>query len=77
VETNLPTVKARVIPEPPPNTRAVFAGDTLTGPFMRGKGSTSYACGLCGNILIQDIIHGQVQNMVFKCPKCKSFNEIP
>lgn len=64
----MPTVKARVIPKPEEGTRTVLvASETLTGPFMKGHGPTTYICGLCGNVLIESIYHGQIRSIVFKC----------
>jgi hypothetical protein len=73
----MPTVSARIIPEPPEGTRTVLEGSPSLGPFMRGNGPTTYVCGLCRNILVENMFHGQISNIVFKCPKCQSFNEIP
>lgn len=71
------TVKARVISEPQEGSRTVFVSKGLDGPFIRGHGTTTYICGVCRNILVQDVYHGQIRNIVFKCPKCQSYNEIP
>lgn len=73
----MPTVTARVILQPKEGTRTVLTGDTLDGPFIKGKGSTTYICGVCRNILVENVYHGQIRNIVFKCPKCQSYNEIP
>ena len=73
----MPTIAARVIPEPEKGKRTILTGDTLQDPFIKGKGPTTYTCGLCRNILVEKVYHGQVRNIVFKCPKCQSYNEIP
>jgi len=73
----MPIVKTRIIPEPRKDTRAVLMGEKLTGPFIKGNGPTTYICGVCRNILVENVFHGQIRNIVFKCPKCQSFNEIP
>ena len=44
--------------------------------MMKGKGSDSYLCGTCQNIICQDVNRGQIINLVFKCPNCDSYNRI-
>ena len=73
----MPTVTARVIPQPKKDARTVLIGDTLEGPFIKGNGSTTYICGVCRNILVENVYHGQIRNIVFRCPKGQSYNEIP
>ena len=73
----MPTVTARVIPQPQKDTRTILTGGSLQGPFIKGKGSTTYICGVCRNILVEKVYHGQIKNVIFKCPKCQSYNEIP
>lgn len=68
-----------VIPEPEPNTRAVLViqGDL---PAFRGEGNVDFICGNkeCGQILVESVGRGiWMKNLVIRCPKCKSFNEIP
>ena len=73
----MPTIPARVIPEPEKDSRTILKGDMLQGPFIKGNGPTTYTCGICRNILVEKVYHGQIRNIVFKCPKCQSYNEIP
>ena len=73
----MPTIKARIIPKPDEGTRTVLVGKELAGPFIRGQGSTTYICGVCRNILVEKVYHGQIRNIVIKCTKCQSYNEIP
>jgi predicted RNA-binding Zn-ribbon protein involved in translation (DUF1610 family) len=76
----MPVTKLRPIPEPDPKIRSilVWAGDPgLFVSFLRGNGDSTYACGVCGRVLVERIFHGQVRNLVFKCPKCGTFNEVP
>lgn len=71
------TVTARVIPKPKEDSRTVLIGNDLKGPFFKGHGPTTYICGVCRNILVEEVYHGQIRNIVFRCPKCQSYNEIP
>jgi len=74
----LPNVAARIISKPPENTRTVLQSDgAYFGPFIRGNGKTTYICGNCKTALLENIYPHQVRNIVFKCPKCGSYNELP
>ena len=76
----MPIVKAKKIPKPEENSEAVFRlkeGTPYFGPFIRGSGSTTYTCELCGTVLVENVYHGKIRNLVFLCPKCGSYNKIP
>ena len=77
----MPKVACRVIPKPKEETRAVLTWNgPADQPFMKGNpgpGLATYVCGECGRNLVENIPIGQVRNIVFKCPKCESYNEIP
>jgi hypothetical protein len=66
--------KAKIIPEPAPGTRAVIDQKTL--PVAVSSGDVNYLCGTCGVLLIQGIVGDQFNNLVIKCPKCGTFNEM-
>ena len=71
-------LKPMVIPEPEPNTRAVFVFAGPPGvPFMVGDppGNVVMDCGSCGNVLTDGVGVEQLQGIVIKCPKCGSFND--
>lgn len=72
------TLKLPTIPEPAPSTRTVFiqpASDKPT-PFIRGTGPADLVCGKCAFCLVKGIGPGQITNLVLKCPKCESYNDI-
>src|SRR3954453_8360661 len=70
-EVKMPQIDMVLIPEPEPDTRAVFVFDpTMTGPLMRGNGSVTFRCGRCKRVLLENVGLEQIQNIVFKCPKC-------
>ena len=74
----MPVVPAKIIPEPKNGTRSVIVPAPNVLPVFDGKtGNTSYRCGNCKAILVNRISHGQLRNLVIKCPKCSSYNEIP
>jgi len=66
-----------IIPEPPAGTASVLVfGKKGKHTFIKGTGEDNYLCGTCRNVLCENITRGQVQNLVFKCPNCDSFNLI-
>lgn len=78
----MPKIQMEVIPEPEPNTAAVFV---LSEPNMvsktpyaviSGSGDTDYICGGCRTTLAARVNRGQVINIVFKCPTCGSYNVV-
>jgi DNA-directed RNA polymerase subunit RPC12/RpoP len=72
----MPTRKAKVIPEPAEGTRSVmFTAKQV--PLIRDEGDLNYVCGSCDFVLVKDANQEQlVVDIVVKCPKCGSFNEI-
>ena len=66
----------KVIPEPANGSRSVLLSDS-PGPIIEGAGPRTYQCGTCGKTLIKRIRTMQVVDVVFKCGKCGSFNDIP
>jgi hypothetical protein len=69
-------IRLRVIPEPDPNTRAVF---TFTGEGTLGvtgeASGLSMDCGGCGSALIQGVAWGDIRGIVIKCNNCGRYNE--
>ena len=66
-----------IIPEPPAGTASVLVfGKKGKHAFIKGTGEDNYLCGTCRNVLCEKITRGQVQNLVFKCPNCDSYNFI-
>jgi DNA-directed RNA polymerase subunit RPC12/RpoP len=66
--------KARVIPAPAPGTRTLIDQPTL--PVAVSSGDVNYLCGTCSALLIQGMVGDQFNNLVIRCPKCGSFNEM-
>jgi hypothetical protein len=68
-----------LIPESTKNTRAVFhqPPSEKPFPFFRGSGPADLLCGKCSFRLGQGIGVGQIKDLVLKCPKCSSYNDIP
>lgn len=70
----MPTQKAKIIPEPSEGTRTILAPPEA--PAIRGDGDLTILCGACNIAICQNIIPGQVENIVVKCPNCGKFNDI-
>ena len=66
-----------VIPEPDPDEKRAVINLEFIGPAMKGDGPMDYACGSCGTVLLQWVEYKQVEGIVFKCGKCREFNEVP
>lgn len=69
-------IRLKVIPEPAPNTKAVFeklgSGTVLINGFDTG---ISYDCGTCGEPLMRGVQKGQVRGIVLRCGACCSYND--
>jgi len=70
-------VRLAVIPEPDPNSRAVFLreGDG-TVVFQGYETGVSQDCGECGACLIAGVPIGAITGIVVRCNACRSFNEV-
>jgi DNA-directed RNA polymerase subunit RPC12/RpoP len=66
--------KLKIVTEPK-KTQTVYASKTL--PVIKSKaGDTTYLCGNCGAKIGETIVEGKFKNVVLKCPKCNSYNEV-
>lgn len=72
-----------VIPEPAEGTAAIitggeisFAGVNPYALFSGGGGDTDYICGACKVVLGAGLHRGQIKDLVFHCPSCKSYNTV-
>ena len=70
-------VRVKVSAAPPAGAGVVNLPDGFKGPFVTGKGDTTYVCGQCNKVLLKDVSPGQIQNMVVRCPSCGGYAEIP
>ena len=73
----MPKVKVKVLASPPNGAGVVNLPDGFKGPFIAGKGDTTYACGQCNKVLLKNMTPGQIQNMVVRCPSCGGYADIP
>jgi DNA-directed RNA polymerase subunit RPC12/RpoP len=57
--------------------RAVLMPDFTVVPVLKGSGDRHYTCAECGITLLQGLPASfHIQNVVIRCPKCKSFNDV-
>jgi len=76
-----PPKDMRVIPEPDETTHTILkcpkedAADF--GVFIVGEGSLRFRCGACRKTLVRNVSVAQVTGIVFCCPQCEAYNEIP
>ena len=66
--------KANIIPEPAPGTKTIIDQKVL--PIAVSSGDVNILCGSCSSVLFQGMAADTIFNMVVKCPKCGSFNEV-
>jgi predicted RNA-binding Zn-ribbon protein involved in translation (DUF1610 family) len=55
------------------NMAVIKAAPNVETPVL-GEGDTNYICGNCGNIILKNVIKGQIKNIVFECPTCGEYN---
>ena len=66
-----------VVPPPLQGTASVLvAADGFQGPFLKGNGPIDLVCGQCLLVLAEALHPGQIENLVLRCPRCKSHNAI-
>lgn len=67
----------KVISEPDPNTRSVFIYDGEGTVAFRGyQVGLALVCGSCKSHLVVGISRENIQNIVIRCKKCGSYNEV-
>jgi DNA-directed RNA polymerase subunit RPC12/RpoP len=66
-----------IIPEPDPNTRAVFnyIGEGTT-VFRGSEVGLALVCGKCKSSLVVGIPRNAISDIVIRCNNCGSFNEV-
>jgi hypothetical protein len=70
-------IHLRSIPEPEPNTRAVFFHKGPGTVVMYGDGDTTFVCASCESALAENVWELQIRNIVLVCAACGAFNELP
>lgn len=67
-----------LIPAPDEGTRAVLAFEN-ENVRIRGQaiGSTTLICGNCKAVLAENISDEMIRNIIIRCGKCQSHNEVP
>ncbi|KAA2282887.1 hypothetical protein [Candidatus Nitrosocosmicus sp. SS] len=68
-------VKLNVISPPAEGSRIIFATHDKDS-LVKGIELETYTCGNCEFVLAENIIPNTYNDIVFRCPSCKSYNEI-
>lgn len=74
--TERKNVILKIIPKPKERTRVVLEPRKGVIPVIKGIGDIDLQCGKCKTCLVEGTVEGQIQNIVIRCPNCKSYNEI-
>lgn len=45
-------------------------------PFMVGDGDTDHVCAICETTLLSGVRFDKVRDLVLKCPRCGTINEV-
>ena len=71
--------KLRVISKPEEGTKKVWQkkGEEEGALIFKGSGDLDFECGKCPAVLAEGLEEGELRDVVFRCPVCGSFNEIP
>lgn len=70
-------IKLKVISKPAYKSRSIFEHIGEGSLFFQGfETDLAWVCGSCESPLVAGLQPGQVTNVVLRCSKCKSFNEI-
>lgn len=75
----MPTMRLRLIDEPPDRTRQVFTNPSpeVAFVFAIGMGEVDLLCGSCDRLLARSLAAGQKRDLVFRCQGCGRCNEMP
>ena len=68
-------IKLKVVPQPHEGLRTIFATDDKD-MLVKGMELETYTCGNCEFVLTENIIPNTYKDIIFKCPSCKSYNEL-
>ena len=68
-------IKLKVVPQPHEGLHTIFATDDKD-MLVKGIELETYTCGNCEFVLAENIIPNTYKDIIFKCPSCKSYNEL-
>ncbi len=71
----MPKIRMQRVDKPDPKTTPVI--ECAVTPVMKGDGDTDYSCPGCAKTLLRKVGHGQIQDVVFKCPHCGAYSKPP
>ena len=69
--------KLKLIQKPNNKTRVLIETNNNTLPLFNGEGNVTSICGNCGAVLVERGWKLSLNNIVFRCPSCQTYSEIP
>ena len=69
--------KLNHIQKPSDKTRVLIETNNNTLPLFKGEGNFTCICGNCGAVLVERCWKLSLNNIVFRCPSCQTYSEIP
>ncbi len=74
--TAMPQIKMSYASPRVVKTRPVIASPP-DEPLVRGHGDTDYVCAGCDRVIAENIVQGEIKNLVFECSSCGASNALP
>ena len=76
-EQNIIKQKLKLVHKPKNKTRVLIQTTNNTLPLFKGEGNVTYICGKCEAVLVEHAWKLALNNIVFRCPSCQTYSEIP
>jgi len=71
----MPQIKMSRVSPRVVKTRPVIASPP-DEPLVRGDGDTDYLCAGCDRVIAENIVLGEIKNLVFECSRCGTCNGV-
>lgn len=65
-----------ITPQQAEGASVLVPADGFMGPFLFGQGPIDLLCGSCSHVLCNGLHPGSIENLVFVCPNCTSYNAV-
>ena len=69
--------KLKLVQKPKNKTRVLIETNNKTLPIFKGDGNVTSICGNCDATLVERAWKLSLNNIVFRCPFCRTYSEIP
>ena len=74
--TEMPQIKMSHAPPQVVKTYPVIASPP-DEPLIRGEGDTDYICAGSDRVIAENIVLGEIKNLIFECSRCGTSSEVP